>query len=103
VVILLSSEKLKARLYASIDRRTFGDETVGRLKSLWGAFSAHSQATIIQITFVLPSERAFGNCELKVAVSIGSIFTDINYRLSFKAREQAMRKPPATNDPKASR
>jgi predicted enzyme involved in methoxymalonyl-ACP biosynthesis len=74
VVILLSSEKLKARLYASGDRRTFADETVGRLENLWGAFRAHSQATIVQSTFVLPSERAFGNYELKVADSVGSIF-----------------------------
>ena len=87
VVILLSSEKLKARLYASGDRRTFADETVGRLENLWGAFRAHSQATIIQSTFVLPSERAFGNYELKVADSVGSIFTEINYRLAVKARE----------------
>jgi FkbH-like protein len=87
VVILLSSEKLKARLYASGDRRTFADETVGRLENLWGAFRAHSQATIIQSTFVLPSERAFGNYELKVADSVGSIFTEINYRLALKARE----------------
>ena len=86
VVILLSSEKLKARLYASGDRRTFADETVGRLENLWGAFRAHSQATIIQSTFVLPSERAFGNYELKVADSVGSIFTEINYRLAVKAR-----------------
>jgi FkbH-like protein len=87
VVILLSSEKLKARLYASGDRRTFADETVGRLENLWGAFRAHSQATIVQSTFVLPSERAFGNYELKVADSVGSIFTEINYRLAVKARE----------------
>jgi FkbH-like protein len=87
VVILLSSEKLKARLYASGDRRTFADETIGRLENLWGAFRAHSQATIIQSTFVLPSERAFGNYELKVADSVGSIFTEINYRLAVKARE----------------
>lgn len=87
VVILLSSEKLKARLYASADRRTFADETVGRLEGLWGAFRAHSQAAIIQSTFVLPSERAFGNYELKIADSVGSIFTEINYRLALKARE----------------
>ena len=67
VVILLSSEKLKARLYASSDRRGFADETVGRLENLWAAFRAQSQATIVQSTFVLPSERAFGNYELKVA------------------------------------
>ncbi len=36
---------------------------------------------------MLPSERAFGNYELKVAESVGSIFTEINYRLAVKARE----------------
>ena len=36
---------------------------------------------------MLPSERAFGNYELKVADSVGSIFTEINYRLAVKARE----------------
>ena len=87
VVVLLSSEKLKARLYASGDRRKFADETIDRLDSLWTAFRAHSQATIVQSTFVLPSERAFGNYELKVADSVGSIFTEINYRLALKARE----------------
>jgi FkbH-like protein len=51
------------------------------------AFRAQSQATIIQSTFVLPSERAFGNYELKVADSVGSIVAEINYRLAVKARE----------------
>ena len=46
VVILLSSEKLKARLYASPNRGSFADETVGRLENLWSAFRAQSQATI---------------------------------------------------------
>lgn len=87
VVILLSSEKLKAHLYASRNRRGFADETISRLENLWSAFRAQSQGTIIQSTFVLPSERAFGNYELKVADSVGSIFTEINYRLSVKARE----------------
>src|SRR3984957_2370004 len=87
VVILLSTEKLKARLYASSDRRAFADETVGRLETLWSASRTQSQATIIQGTFVLPSERAFGNYELKVAESLGSIFTEINYRLAIKAPE----------------
>jgi FkbH-like protein len=87
VIILLSSEKLKAHLYASGDRRSFADETISRLEDLWSAFRAQSQATIIQSTFVLPSERAFGNYELKVADSVGSIFTEINYRLSVKARD----------------
>src|SRR6202041_2086769 len=62
-------------------RRAFADETVERLENLWNAFRAQSQATIVQSTFVLPSERAFGNYELKVAESVGSIFAEINYRL----------------------
>ena len=48
VVILLSSEQLKARLYSSGDRRAFANETVGRLENLWSAFRTQSQATIIQ-------------------------------------------------------
>ena len=87
VVILLSSEKLKAHLYASGDRRSFADEMVSRLENLWKTFRAQSQATIIQSTFVLPSERAFGNYELKIADSVGSIFTEINYRLAVRARD----------------
>ena len=87
VAILLSSEKLKARLYASDNRRTFADDAVGRLENLWTSLRAQSQATIVQSTFVLPSERAFGNYELKVADSVGSIFAEINYRLAAKARD----------------
>ena len=87
VIILLSSEKLKARLYGIGDRRGVADATVDRLENLWSTFRAQSQATIIQSTFVLPSERVFGNYELKVADSIGSIFIDINYRLAGRARD----------------
>src|SRR5271154_2359455 len=52
VIILLSSEKLKARLYASSGRRTFADETVGRLENLWSAFRTHNQGRILQTTYV---------------------------------------------------
>jgi FkbH-like protein len=87
VIILMSSEKLKARLYNSEHRKSFAQDTVGRVENLWTAFRTHGDATIIQSTFVLPSERAFGNYELKVVDSAGSIFTDINYRLAVRARE----------------
>src|SRR6202453_3278219 len=40
IILLLSSEKLKAHLYASHDRRGFADETIGRLENLWAAFRA---------------------------------------------------------------
>ena len=87
VFILMASEKLKGRLFDAEDRKSFAAEAVRRLDNLWTAFRAHSDATIIQSTFVLPNERAFGNYELKVADSAGSIFADINYRLTASARE----------------
>jgi FkbH-like protein len=87
VIVLMSSEKLKSRLYNSEGRNTFAAETIERLENLWNVFRAHSSATIIQTTFVLPNERTFGNYELKVAESIGSIFTEINYRLVASARD----------------
>ena len=86
LIVLLSSEKLKARLYDSADRMAFAADTIGRIEGLWGAFGARSAATIVQSTFVLPSERAFGNYELKAADSVGAIFTEINYRLAVRAR-----------------
>jgi FkbH-like protein len=86
-VILVNSEKLKLRFYESGDRASFADATIDRLENLWTTFRQNSKATIVQANFVLPSERAFGNYELKVADSMGSIFTEINYRLAVKARE----------------
>jgi FkbH-like protein len=86
LILLMSSEKLKARLYNSRNRPTFASETIQRLENLWSTFRAYSTATIIQSTFVLPSERAFGNYELKVADSVGSIFAEINHRLVASAR-----------------
>ena len=85
-IVLVSGEKLKSRMYDSADRTTFAADTVGRIANLWSAFGAQSRATIVQSNFVLPSERAFGNYELKVADSVGAIFTEINYRLAIQAR-----------------
>jgi FkbH-like protein len=86
LIVLMSSEKLKARLYQSTDRQSFASETVARIEGLWETFRANSNATVVQSTFVLPSERAFGNYELKVVDSAGSIFSEINYRLAQHAR-----------------
>jgi len=86
VIVLMSGEKLKARLYESADRPSFAADTVRRIEGLWEAFRANSSATIVQSTFVLPTERAFGNYELKVANSVGSIFSEINHELATRAR-----------------
>jgi HAD superfamily phosphatase (TIGR01681 family) len=86
LIVLMSGEKLKNRLYDTADRMAFATDTIGRIEGLWRAFGARSGATIVQSTFVLPSERAFGNYELKAADSVGAIFTEINYQLAARAR-----------------
>ena len=86
LIVLMSGEKLKNRLYDRADRSAFASDAIERIESLWGAFGAQCSATIVQSTFVLPSERAFGNYELKVADSVGAIFTEINYQLARRAR-----------------
>jgi len=87
IVILGASEKLKARLYSDADRGAFVDTAVSRLTGLWQAVQARCPATIIQGTYVLPSERAFGNYELKVPDSVGSLFAAVNARLVDAARQ----------------
>jgi FkbH-like protein len=86
LIVLMSGEKLKNLLYDTADRMAFAADTIGRIEGLWRAFGARSGATIVQSTFVLPSERAFGNYELKAADSVGAIFTEINYQLAARAR-----------------
>jgi FkbH-like protein len=86
VVILVASEKLKARLYRAEDRSNFAGEAVARFTGLWDALKRNGTATVIQGNYVLPSERAFGNYEGKAEDSIGSIIADINHRLAGAAR-----------------
>jgi FkbH-like protein len=87
VVILVATEKLKSRLYQADDRLTLADQTVERFAGLWAAVKRNINATVIQGNFVLPSERAFGNYEMKAAESIGSIVANINQRLTASARD----------------
>jgi len=87
VAILVATEKLKIRLYNAEDRPTFADQTIERFAGLWEALRRNAKATIIQGNFVLPSERAFGNFELKATDSVGSVIADINHRLVAVARD----------------
>ncbi len=86
LIVMMSAEKLKSRLYDSASRATFATDVVERIANLWSVFGSLSGATIVQSTFVVPSERAFGNYELKVADSVGATFVEINYRLAERAR-----------------
>jgi FkbH-like protein len=87
IAVLHSTQKLKAKLYATADRSVFVDETIERLTSLWSAIRKTSPAMVVQSNFVIPSERAFGNYELKVESSIGALFAEVNHRLAAEARK----------------
>jgi FkbH-like protein len=87
VVILVATEKLKARLYPIENRGNFAEEAAARFTTLWEALKRSGSATVIQGNYVTPSERAFGNFELKAVDSVGSIVADINHRLAAAARE----------------
>jgi len=87
VIVLMTEEKLKSRLYEAADRSAFAGDTIARIRGLWQAFAERSGATLIQSTFVLPTERAFGNYELKAADSVGAIVAEINHQLAVQSRE----------------
>ncbi|MDE1901746.1 MAG: HAD family hydrolase [Alphaproteobacteria bacterium] len=87
VAMLLATPKLKSRLYGAVDRSSFAEDAIDRLRNLWAALSENSNATILQSTYVLPSERAFGNYELKVGGSVGSLIAAVNQGIIEAARQ----------------
>jgi FkbH-like protein len=86
IAVLMATQSLLPRLYATDARSDFAGETVTRLVGRWSLLRERSSATILQSTFVLPSERAFGGYELKVAESAGSVLAAINQGLVEAAR-----------------
>ncbi len=87
IVFLSGSEAAKISLYAAHDRSAFVTGAVGRITGLWENVRSNCEARVIQANFVLPSERAFGNYELKVSHSTGSLFAELNARIIEAARE----------------
>ena len=86
IAILVAPEKLKAKIYGSAARADFSAYAIQRFEQLWATVAQHCDATIIQSTYVTPSERAFGNFELKQPESVGSIFAAVNQGLVSGAR-----------------
>ena len=86
VAILTAAHKLKSKLYTTTDRSSFAESAVQRMTDLWTALKQNCGATIIQSNYVVPSERAFGNYEVKMEHSVGAIFADINHRLASESR-----------------
>lgn len=86
IAVLTATEHLKKRYCETGDKESLTAATVGRFVGLWRSIERKSQATIIQSTYVLPSERIFGNYELKVRSSLGSVVGEINHGLIHEAR-----------------
>lgn len=86
IAILVAPEKLKAKFYGSSHRADFAAHAVERFEHLWAAVAQRCDATIIQATYVMPSERAYGNFELKQPESLGAAFAAINHGLVAGAR-----------------
>ena len=86
VALLVASEHLKRRYYETDDQAGLAASTINRFTFLWETLKQNCPATIIQGNYVLPSERPFGNYDLKVATSLSAVFYEINYGLAAAAR-----------------
>ena len=67
----------------------FVGETVAKMTNVWDAIRSHSQAPMIQSTFVLPLERLFGSYDLKVPDSLYSITAAVNAGIIEAARQRS--------------
>ena len=89
ILIFMTTEKMKKRFYDRSDRADFANASADQLEGLWKTLAGRTSATILQSTFVLPSERAFGNYELKVPDSLGSSIAGLNSQIVERARKAA--------------
>lgn len=89
VVVLSSVQALRDKFYQRAGSATaFRDETLDRLTSVWDSLRAHSQALLIQATFVAPFERFFGHYDQQVPASLSSIVSDVNAAMVSEARRR---------------
>lgn len=87
VVVLSTVQALRDKFYQRAGSATaFRDETLDRLTSVWDSLRAHSQALLIQSTFVAPFERIFGHYDRQVPASLSSIVSDVNAAIVTEAR-----------------
>lgn len=87
VVVLSTVQALRDKFYQRAGSATaFRDETLDRLTSVWDSLRAHSQALLMQSTFVAPFERIFGHYDPQVPTSLSSIVSDVNAAIVTEAR-----------------
>ncbi len=96
IVLLNSVQALRARFTRRTgDADAFLDGEAGKIVGVWDAIKRHSTATLVQSTFVMPTERYFGNFDNKVPGSFSSIVARLN---AFIGREAASRSSVLVND-----
>ncbi len=87
VAIVMATQRLRVAIEGSASRDGVADATTARIVDLWSRIAAQSGARIVQATFVRPLERAFGNYELTVPNSVGSIVEHVNRGIVSAARQ----------------
>ncbi|MBU6461261.1 MAG: HAD family hydrolase [Bradyrhizobium sp.] len=87
VAIIMTTQQLRGKIYAAGSRKDFAESATRHLVELWSRIAERSSAQLVQATFVLPAERAFGNYEVKVPHSVGAIIADLNHGIIDAARQ----------------
>ena len=87
VALIHSSAQLRSRYYAATEKNNFWNQEVTRIKAMWAALTEKTKAQIIQSNFVMPSERPFGNYDLKAGQSFFDSVRRINDDLIESAKE----------------
>jgi FkbH-like protein len=90
VVILQGATKLKELYYAfSGDRQLFVGQQANEIENVWKTVLARIQVPILQSTFVVPCERAWGNLSVKVLESLQSCVLELNREICLRSRRYA--------------
>jgi FkbH-like protein len=90
MVILKSIMRLKSSFYhASGQRASFAQTQADGIEGVWSAIRTHSQAVIVQSTFVLPYERPFGNFGRLVEDDLGGAVSELNREICLRARRHS--------------
>jgi FkbH-like protein len=87
VIVMSTVQSLRDKFYQrSGSAASFQEETLSRLAGVWDALRTHSQATVLQTTFVAPFERLFGHYDRQVPGSLSAIVSDLNAAIVSEAR-----------------
>lgn len=88
VVLLNSTQALRAEFFRAGAGSGFVQDMQARLKAVWDAIRANTNALLIQSTYVMPYERLFGNYDLKHAGSLHDVVEEMNRQIVLAARER---------------